>query len=195
MSKMCGTTLGSFVLPLDRSSADASWAEAVGRRSSSESDSLMASSSVYASSLSCPLPLRPLFLHTSAAADALTASRTAESGTQLICNPHPEYSGLESWLTELRYQQCMQMYSCIPNYLRLCMVVCMGAKKCCLVTRAHKVSMTCWLSHTTPCMMHKKSLGLLTLLLFGLSCALVLALAELATLPWHPSCLCLASFA
>lgn len=41
----------------------------------------------------------------------------------------------------------------------------------------------------------QKSLCLLTLLLFGLSCALVLALAELATLPWHPSCLCLASFA
>ena len=79
-SKLCNN-IGSFVLPLDRSSADASRAEAAGRRSSSESDSLMASSSVYASSLSCPLPLRPLFLHTWAAAVDLTAGCIAESVT------------------------------------------------------------------------------------------------------------------
>lgn len=79
-SKLCND-IDSFVSPLDRSSADASWAEAAGRRSSSESDSLMASSSVYASSLSCPLPLRPLFLHTWAASVDMTASWVAARGT------------------------------------------------------------------------------------------------------------------
>ena len=91
-SKLCND-IGSFVLPLDRSSADASWAEAVARRSSSESDSLMASSSVYASSLSWPLPLRPLFLQTWKASVDMTASWVAASGTYVVYNPHFECSG------------------------------------------------------------------------------------------------------